>query len=430
MHDALSRAASGQMFTGSPTACLLLDDGLCIVAANDAYLARSQRAPEELLGRYLLDTVHDDPVSTSADGVGGLAASLRRVLGSGRPFSSPRQRGDLPSPPAADASGSRLSHLLAWAIVDDGGRVVGVACQADDGTPPTQGPGPPGGPDASGAEAAPSAIAQALALARRDHERLSIEHRNVVRAFSGLAGRYGTGGGDDTGRLRHGLWSTVIASRGEAGSGSWLESVCRAAPAALGDEWSSVVTGFGASGQPSVLVASDTWAYELDSLQEMVGEGPGVSARRDRFPVVVADLGTHDRWTMFGRLAFAASARSIVSLPLSDDDDVVVGTLTFFGRQTQAMGPIRLVCAGLLAEMAVSAMIIDATQVDDPTRAVELDFVARDGDDTAIAVGILAVRLGVTPAEASVRLRAHAFGTSRSLHDTAGAVVSGFLTLR
>src|SRR5687768_8473670 len=68
------------LFLGAPTALVVLDLDLVMVAANDAFLTATMRTRQELIGRPLLTAFPDDPDDPTANGVAALGASLRRVL--------------------------------------------------------------------------------------------------------------------------------------------------------------------------------------------------------------------------------------------------------------------------------------------------------------------------------------------------------------
>lgn len=429
MHEELRKAASSRLFTHAPVPYLMLTTDLEIVAVNDVYLTRTLRTRDDVVGRFLFDAFPDNPADPTADGVRHLGGSLERVLRSGRPDSLPWLRYDIPVPRLGGSFVRRTWAVLNSMLTDERDTAIGLLHHVEDITALADERGTPSARPEAESWAAPLAMAGTMARNRREQEQLRADHQRVADASVALAAQRGMDGGDDAARLRRRLWRGVIATRCEAGSRSWSQAVCRQVSAVMGPDWSAAVSAFDAAGRSYVLAASDTWAYELESLQEMAGEGPAVSARRARCPVVVADVRTHERWTVSGRLAAESAAAAVVSLPLLLDDDTV-GAVTFFGRSAQLIDATRMAHARLLSDVAVSAMIIDATQINDPSQVQDgAEAGSAHGNDAAIATGILAVRLNVTPAEASVRLRARAFSTGRSLDDTARAVVGGSLHL-
>lgn len=90
--------ASQRAFDAAPHAYLMLSPELTIVGANDAYLAATMTRRQDLLGRPLFDAFPDNPGRPEADGVRNLAASLARVLDTGRRDPMDWQRYDIRGP--------------------------------------------------------------------------------------------------------------------------------------------------------------------------------------------------------------------------------------------------------------------------------------------------------------------------------------------
>jgi serine phosphatase RsbU (regulator of sigma subunit) len=72
------------LFAATASPYLVLDTDLVIVAVNQAYLALTGRARQDLIGRPIFEAFPDNPGDPNADGVQRLTASLRGVLDSGR----------------------------------------------------------------------------------------------------------------------------------------------------------------------------------------------------------------------------------------------------------------------------------------------------------------------------------------------------------
>jgi len=68
------------LFESAPGLFLVLDPGLHIVAASDAYVQATKTRREEITGRSIFDVFPDNPDDPDATGVRNLKASLRRVL--------------------------------------------------------------------------------------------------------------------------------------------------------------------------------------------------------------------------------------------------------------------------------------------------------------------------------------------------------------
>ena len=68
------------IFEGLPGLYLVLDTGLHILAASDAYLAATLTRREEIVGRHLFEVFPENPDDPSADSIRNTRASLNRVL--------------------------------------------------------------------------------------------------------------------------------------------------------------------------------------------------------------------------------------------------------------------------------------------------------------------------------------------------------------
>jgi signal transduction histidine kinase/serine phosphatase RsbU (regulator of sigma subunit)/DNA-binding NarL/FixJ family response regulator len=86
------------LFGASPDAYLVLAPDLTIVHVTDAYLRATMTRREDILGRGLFDIFPDNPDDSTATGTTNLAASLERVLATGRPDTMAVQKYDIPRP--------------------------------------------------------------------------------------------------------------------------------------------------------------------------------------------------------------------------------------------------------------------------------------------------------------------------------------------
>ncbi|MFI1994067.1 ATP-binding protein [Actinoplanes sp. NPDC020271] len=86
------------LFRRAPTPLLVLDPGLIIAEASDAYLAATLTRREDIVGRHIFDAFPDNPDDPGADGVAAINASLQRVLRDRAPDVMPVQKYDVPQP--------------------------------------------------------------------------------------------------------------------------------------------------------------------------------------------------------------------------------------------------------------------------------------------------------------------------------------------
>jgi GAF domain len=177
---------------------------------------------------------------------------------------------------------------------------------------------------------------------------------------------------------------------------------------------------FGSSGEMS---------KQLDELQFTYGEGPCLDAVRDGSPVLVADFNdtAEQRWPGFSVALLESGIRAVFAFPISVAHDHV-GALEVFRRQPGPLRPDQL--AGALAAAELAALpLLDLMNAD-----VDWDG-SRPGDDgwdqlaslerveVYQATGMIIGALGIGPAEALVRLRAHAFALGMTASQLAWAIV-------
>jgi len=181
----------------------------------------------------------------------------------------------------------------------------------------------------------------------------------------------------------------------------------------------ALMTADGPSGV--VLAATDERARELEELQFALGEGPCVEASGGGRPVLEPDLlvAGSPRWPRFGAAALDAGVRAVFALPLRVGA-IRVGVLDLY-RDTP----------GLLT----SPDLVEALAFADAATAVVLHLQDHDGAGSTLtgpidsraevhqATGMITIQLGISLAEALLKLRAHAYATGRTVSAIAADVV-------
>ena len=183
----------------------------------------------------------------------------------------------------------------------------------------------------------------------------------------------------------------------------------------------------GSSGEP---------ARMYDELQFILGEGPCLDSVARRAPVLVLDLADPDdaRWPVYGpamldlhgprRLRDARRRRRRIRRRPRPVPHPTRPT----GRTRQFSGAI------VAAELAGIPLLdlLDAdlqAAVDDPDSNAWAELHALSRAEVSQATGMLVAQLEVEPAEALVRLRAHAYSTGRSATDVARDILDRRLRL-
>jgi hypothetical protein len=197
--------------------------------------------------------------------------------------------------------------------------------------------------------------------------------------------------------------------------------------AALSLVFSGVASGtFGSSGAA---------ARAYDELQFTIGEGPCLDSVATRGPILIGDLAkpSNVRWPLYRPALLDYKIRGVFAIPVVLAGEFV-GALDLFRIQPGELPSDELAGAVVAAELA-GAPLLDLMDTDlqaavnDPSSSSWADFNALSRTEVSQATGMLVAQLEVEPAEALVRLRAHAYATNRSVTDVARDILDRRLRL-
>ena len=217
--------------------------------------------------------------------------------------------------------------------------------------------------------------------------------------------------------------------------------LCLASVGLLGVDGVAVSMVFDGASQGTFGSSSET-SRRLDEYQFTFGEGPCLDAVAARVPVMVSDLDSPHgrRWPAFTGAALDEGIRGVFALPIMITS-VCVGALDLF-RGTP--GPLErdqlegATMAAQLASLTLLDLMADDTSGDsghvvgdEPPgaedawgRLAEIDRI-----EVYQATGMLISQLDAGPAEALVRLRAHAIATNQTASQVALAILERRLVL-
>jgi hypothetical protein len=183
------------------------------------------------------------------------------------------------------------------------------------------------------------------------------------------------------------------------------------------------------------LGSSGASARVYDELQFTFGEGPCLDSVALHAPVLVADLADANdvRWPAYGPAMLDHKIRGIFAIPVVVAGEYV-GALDLFRAQPGDLPVDHLAGAVVAAELAgmplLDLMHSDLqAAVNDPGSSAWAEFNALGRTEVSQATGMLVAQLAVEPAEALVRLRAHAYATNRSATDVARDILDRRLYL-
>ena len=173
------------------------------------------------------------------------------------------------------------------------------------------------------------------------------------------------------------------------------------------------------------LGSSGQHARTCDELQFLLGEGPCLDSVTRRAPVLVVDLADPDdaRWPIYGPAMLDLQVRGVFAMPVVVAGEYV-GALDLFRTQPGGLEESQLTGAVAAAELAGIPLLdlLDsdmAAAASDPASNAWAELHILSRAEVSQATGMLVAQLEVEPAEALVRLRAHAYATGRSATDVA-----------
>lgn len=182
----------------------------------------------------------------------------------------------------------------------------------------------------------------------------------------------------------------------------------------------------GASGEP---------ARRYDELQFLFGEGPCLESVARRIPILVVDLADpeEDRWPAYGPAMLGHQIRGVYAIPVVVAGEFV-GALDLFRARPGPLPGEDLTGAVAAAELAGIPLLdlLDGdlqAAVADPHSNSWAELNALSRAEVSQATGMLVAQLEIEPAEALIRLRAHAYATGRSATDVAHDILERRLQL-
>jgi len=231
-------------------------------------------------------------------------------------------------------------------------------------------------------------------------------------------------------RLRARLGAAVAVSGGALEA---ADSLCRACVGLLEVDGASISLTLDGTNR-GTFGSSGELSRRLDALQFTFGEGPCLDAVRDGSPVLVADLDdpTHTRWPAFTGEVLRTGITAVFALPVALTSQPVGALDLYRGRP----GPLddRALTGGLLAAELAALPLLDVL-------SAHRDVVSRGEEDgwTQLAslervevyqaTGMIVGALDVDPAEALVRLRAHALARGITAAEVATQIVARRMSL-
>jgi GAF domain-containing protein len=219
------------------------------------------------------------------------------------------------------------------------------------------------------------------------------------------------------------------------GPAAVLARICASAVRLLPVDGASV-SSISREGHHGPMSATNGRIAELEELEFGLGEGPGVTAFRERVAVLVHDLGgdgeSADRWPMYAAAALDLDVGAVMAFPLLLGAADIGMLLMYAGRPTildagDRATALRLADAAALAVLdalhgsdGMTETKARRSTVDESEFPANRDFFRRE---VYQAAGMAMVQLGVTIEVALARIRGHAFAHDLTIIEVARSIV-------
>jgi hypothetical protein len=174
-----------------------------------------------------------------------------------------------------------------------------------------------------------------------------------------------------------------------------------------------------------VLAVTDERARQLEELQFALGEGPCVEASGSGRPVLEADLVAAGpaRWPRFGAAVLDAGVHAVFAFPLRVGA-IRVGILDLYRDTPGRLTAVELAEALAFADAATEVILHLQDQDEHDGAPSALTGPIDSRAEVHQATGMITIQLGVSLAEALLRLRAHAYAMGRTVSSIAADVVN------
>lgn len=202
-----------------------------------------------------------------------------------------------------------------------------------------------------------------------------------------------------------------------------LDRVCGATSRGLGVA-GTAVTVMSDGGHGAVAGSSSPRMRSLATLEFDLGEGPSREAFASRRPVLVPDLSGRaaESWPGFAVAAGGRGVGATFAFPLQIGA-AALGVLSMYADHPRTLTSDEVGLGSIFAEITTEVLINDPAPSHDGELSSDLTNILDLRLEVFQAQGMVMVALGVSLAEALVRMRAHAFAAGRGLDDLALAIV-------
>ncbi|MDJ0348198.1 GAF and ANTAR domain-containing protein [Cryobacterium sp. PH29-G1] len=201
----------------------------------------------------------------------------------------------------------------------------------------------------------------------------------------------------------------------------------------------AAVSVFGGAVPETIVCATDDLAARLDELQFDLGEGPRWDAVRSRLPVLEPRVreGAHPLWPVFHAELMHTAVAALYVFPLTLGA-VDIGIVELYSTTPEALNRNERAKARVMANETAWNLLdrllrLQETANTDPPDAEPMEAKSAGSPlsrrEIHQATGMVLVQMNVTPTNALLLLRAHAFAHGRTVRAVASDVVARRLVI-
>ncbi|SFH32007.1 GAF and ANTAR domain-containing protein [Cryobacterium levicorallinum] len=188
----------------------------------------------------------------------------------------------------------------------------------------------------------------------------------------------------------------------------------------------AAVSVFGGAVPETVVCATDELAARLDELQFDLGEGPRWEAVRTRIPVLEPRVreGEHPLWPVFFSALLDTEVEALYDFPLTLGA-LDVGIVELYSTTSGALDRTDRAKALVLANQTAWNLLDRLLRVKESTASATITEASPlSRREIHQATGMVLVQMNVTPTDALLLLRGHAFAHGKTVRTIAGDVVA------
>ena len=212
----------------------------------------------------------------------------------------------------------------------------------------------------------------------------------------------------------------------DGGLAARLDRICRVAVQVVPADGAGV-TIMDSDARPLGTIAASSPVFRgLEDIQFTLGEGPCVEASAERSPVLEADLARvgRRRWPAYADSAQQEGVSAVFAFPIQVGA-ARLGVLDVYRFEAAPLAAESLRDALSLARICLTTMLSLPTAASVGEVADGLGDAFRLSPEVYQAQGVVMIQLGVSLAEAMVRLRAHAYANGRPIGEVSREVLAG-----